>query len=107
MIWMLALKKETKFLISAIVILIILSLISIFFAKEGSLFRFILRLGVGLTLITGFMSAILGGIPHLLSEKCPNCKSLNSFSKVEEIIDDRVHTVYKRCRSCGYKKPYK
>jgi phage FluMu protein Com len=100
-------KSTTKVLATTIITLILLILIGVFIAKEGSIFLFLIRLAVGLTLITGFMSAMLGGIPNLLSEKCPKCKSLNSFSKVEEIIDNRVHTIYKKCRSCGYKKPYK
>jgi hypothetical protein len=100
-------KKTTKVLVSAIIILILLSLIGTFLLNEGSMFLFLIRLAIGLSLITIFMSALLGGIPYLLSEKCPKCKSLNSFSTVEEIIDNRVHIKYKRCRSCGYKKPLK
>ena len=100
-------KKSTKVLVSAIIILILLALIGAFLAKEGSLVLFLIRLAIGLSMITIFMSAMLGGIPYLLSEKCPNCKSLNSFSTVEEIIDNRAHIKYKRCRSCGHKKPWK
>ena len=99
--------KTSKIVVAAIIIVLLLILIGAFFAKEGSMFLFIIRLVVGLTVITILMSALLAGIPWVLSEKCPNCKSLNSFSKYEEIIDDRAHTVYKKCRSCGHKKPYK
>ena len=101
--------KTSKIILTAIIVITLLILIGVLFAKEGSIFLFLIRLVVGLAGVTILMSAIFSGfgIPKLISEKCPNCKSLNSFSKVEEIIDDRAHTVYKKCRSCGYKKPYK
>ncbi|MDF1515802.1 MAG: hypothetical protein P1S60_18490 [Anaerolineae bacterium] len=99
--------RTAKLLATAVTVIVLLILVAVFIAKEGSMIIFVIRLIVGLALITLLMSAILGGIPWLMSEKCPNCKSLNTFSKIEEIIDDRSHTVYKKCRKCGYTKPYK
>jgi hypothetical protein len=95
---------------SVLILLILLALIGNFLAKEGSTFKFLIRLVIGMSVVTLIMTAMLGGVPYILnlfSEKCPNCKSYNSFSIVEEIIDNKAHIIYKRCKSCGYKKPYK
>ncbi len=96
--------SATKVLVSVVIVLSLLALIGLFIAKEGSIFIFLIRLIGGLTIVAIFMSVILGGMPQMFSERCPKCKSLNSFSKVEEIIDKKTHIMYKRCRSCGYKK---
>lgn len=97
----------TKFIVVVVIVLIALALIGAFIAEEGSMVIFLIRLVGGLTFITLFMSVIMGGMPQLLNERCPKCKNLNTFVKVEEILDDKDHKLYRRCKSCGYTKPTK
>ena len=50
-------KQSTKILVSAVIVLILLSLIGAFLAKEGSIVIFLIRLAVGLSLITIFRNS--------------------------------------------------